>query len=494
MDLTHDLSDCRPLDEVDENAPTGIASAAATHNFNNIAALAYARWERLRGRADLPAVGDEILHDSRFRTPNCIQIAWDEHVATPTVAYLGDDLTGQLAGLAGEAWPNVPVESPLVELLRRISRHAIDERHASEFDEQIVDSDGWITDWQGLALPFTGNEHGAYLVDIMFDLDDPIVGEPMRRPAADNGILLLEQELDPDEMPRPVQASLPAPVLFVCVSDAAKQPPGRHPQEKSGARSRVPPLAAARARWRRSSRNSASAEGISASEPTSEPLLLIQPWEAVSDEVGSHPPPIRPSAPDHLLLSLQSARKQAEKAKGSEERSHFALYAALGAAHDFALLAAAAPERLLEIVTEAGLKMQARAPMTPIAKLIFGAGYDRSRLAEYALALSHAFRLRLPPGSLADYLMDFDGGLKGIVKAERQLHRASEPQEQSRAASLEAKLRKAAVRPLDSLEPAGQEFTLVMARRLPDGTVALLGEVPPDERLFRAAARKFLKG
>lgn len=493
MDLTHDLSDYRPLDEVDEGAPTDDASAAATHNFNSVAALAYARWARLRGKADLPAVAHEILNDSRFLTPNCIQIGWDGHVTTPTVACLGGDLAGQLAGLAGDAWPNVPVESPLVELLRRISRRAIDERRAAEFDEQIVDSDGWITDWQGLVLPFTGNEPGTYLVDILFDLDDPILGEPMRRPPPDDGILLLEQELDPDEMPRPAQASPPPPVLFVCVSDSAKQPLGRNPQEKGGARPRVPPLAAARARWRRSSRNATSAQELSASEPASEPLLLIQPWETASNAGDSRPQPTEPSATDQLLLSLQLARRQAETAIGSEERSHIALYAALGAAHDFALVAAAAPRRLLEIVTEAGLKVQARAPMTPIVKLIFGAGYDRSRLAEYALALSHAFRLRLPPGSFADYLLSYDGGLKGIVKAERQLHRASEPQRQSRSASLETKLRKAAVLSIDNLEPAGQEFTLVIARRLSDGTVALLGEVPPDERLFRAAARKFLK-
>ena len=147
----------------------------------------------------------------------------------------------------------------------------------------------------------------------------------------------------------------------------------------------------------------------------------------------------------------------------------------------------------MEILADAALKVQVRAPMTPMVKLIFGAGYDRARLAEYARALSHALRLRLPAGSFADYLLNFEGGLKGVVKAERQLRRPSEPQGRPPSAGLEAKLRKAAVRPLDSLDPAGQEFALVMARRLPDGTVALLGEVPQDERLFRAAARRFLR-
>lgn len=484
MDLTHDLSDCRLLDETD-----GIRSAAAVPDFNSVAALAYARWERLRGNDDLPAVARANLSDGRFLTPNCIQIAWDAEISTPRIAYLGEDLATQLAGLAGRTWPKVPIESPLVELLRRISRRAIDGRHAAEFDEQITDSEGWIRDCQGLALPFAGNEPGSFLVDIVFDLDDPIVGEPVLHAEPDDGVLLLEQELDPDEMPSLAKASPPPPVLFVCVSDVQKRPADRPRQAKGAVRSLVPPLVPARARWRRPNQEPAAAPGSSAAEP----LLLIQPWETGPGDAdsGAAASAARPAA-DQLLRSLQLARNQAEAASGSEERSHLALYRALGAAYDFALAAADAPERFREIVIEAGLKVQARAPMTPVVKMVFGAGYDRARLAEYALALTHAFRLRLAAGSFADYLLDFGGRLKGVVKTERQLLRASGPTGRLRSGGLEAKLRKVAVRSLDSLEPAGQEFALVMARRLPDGTVALLGEVQ-EERLFRAAARKLLE-
>lgn len=488
MDLTHDLSDCRPLDDADESVPSGPRPQAANHDFNNIAALAYARWERLRGKAELPAVAHDDLSDGCFLTPNCIRITWDEPIATPEITFLGHDLATQFAGIAGKTWPNVPVENPLVELLRRISRRALAERRAAEFDERITDSEGWIRDCQGLALPFTGAEPGTYLVDIMFDLDNPIVSEPVLQHDDDEGVLLLEQELDPDDMPFPRQASLPPPVLFVCVSDTQKQPVERSRRAEGMARSLVPSLAA-KGRRRRPNRNPGPAAGRDAPEP----LLLIQPRESASGEADSHALPEAAAASDQLLRALQLARKQAEVASGSEERSHVALYRAVGAAHDFALLAADEPGRFMEIAIEAGLKVQARAPMTPVAKLIFGAGYDRSRLAEYASALTHAFRLRLPAGSFADYLLNFDGGLKGVVKAERMLRRASEHPGPSRAARLEAKLRNVTVRPLDSLDFAAQEFALVFARRLPDGSVALLGEVPPDERLFRAAARKFLQ-
>src|SRR3546814_10358536 len=63
-----------------------------------------------------------------------------------------------------------------------------------------------------------------------------------------------------------------------------------------------------------------------------------------------------------------------------------------GCTSDLALAAEAGPEDYAEILDDAGLKVQARAPMTPIVKLIFGAGHDKARLTEYAAALSHARR------------------------------------------------------------------------------------------------------
>src|SRR5690606_18934376 len=62
---------------------------------------------------------------------------------------------------------------------------------------------------------------------------------------------------------------------------------------------------------------------------------------------------------------LASAREFAQAAKGSEERSRQALYAAIGRAYDFSIAAAAAPAEFAELVADAGLTMQDRAPMTP---------------------------------------------------------------------------------------------------------------------------------
>ena len=61
--------------------------------------------------------------------------------------------------------------------------------------------------------------------------------------------------------------------------------------------------------------------------------------------------------------------------------------------------------------------------MTPVVKLVFGADYDKTRLTEYAAVLSHAHRMEVARGMLAGFLAQAEGGLKGVVKAERQLRR-----------------------------------------------------------------------
>lgn len=193
---------------------------------------------------------------------------------------------------------------------------------------------------------------------------------------------------------------------------------------------------------------------------------------------------------------LASARELAQAAQGSEDRTRHALYAAIGRAYDFSLAAAEAPAEFDELVTDSGLTVQDRAPMTPVVKLVFGADYDKTRLTEYATALSHAQRLQLPRGGLFAYLASAPGGLKGVVQEERRLKRAEAgkgdaPSADPRA-GLAHKLSELAPLTLADLPTEGEEFVLLIARRLPDGSVAVLGEVPDDLPLLERAARRML--
>jgi hypothetical protein len=192
---------------------------------------------------------------------------------------------------------------------------------------------------------------------------------------------------------------------------------------------------------------------------------------------------------------LAAAREMAAQAHTSEDRTRNALYEAIGRAYDFSLAAAENPADFDELVTDSGLTVQDRAPMTPVVKLVFGADYDKTRLTEYAAALSHAHRLGLPRGGLTDFLRGADGGLKGVVKTERQLRRAetgkADPAADSREA-LAAKLRELPAVALADIAPYGSEFALLMIRRDENGELIVLGEVPEDAALVEKAAKKLV--
>ena len=191
---------------------------------------------------------------------------------------------------------------------------------------------------------------------------------------------------------------------------------------------------------------------------------------------------------------LAAAREMAAAARSSEDRTRNALYEAIGRAYDFSLVAEEKPEDFEEIMVDSGLTVQDRAPMTPVVKLVFGADYDKTRLTEYAAALSHAHRLELPRGTLGDYLRRADGGLKGVVQAERQLRKVESGKaiEEDPREELAAKLRAMPAVDFAEIAPSGAEFALVMIRRSETGGVEIVGEVPEDASLLERAAKKLV--
>lgn len=227
-----------------------------------------------------------------------------------------------------------------------------------------------------------------------------------------------------------------------------------------------------------------------AADATEEPVY--------ADEAHDFAPELVDDLPDNAGLydCLASARELARNADSTEDRSRSALYAAVSRAYDFSLAAAAAPEDYAELIAESGLTVQDRAPMTPVVKLVFGHDYDKTRLTEYAAVLSHAHRLHLERGSLAQFLEETEGGVKAVVKAERRLRREEQgkPVEDPAAVreALAAQLRALDAILLEELDGAGPEFALVLMRRDEIGCAELIGEVPEDIALIERAARKLV--
>jgi hypothetical protein len=190
-----------------------------------------------------------------------------------------------------------------------------------------------------------------------------------------------------------------------------------------------------------------------------------------------------------LADRLWAARETADSVKAGEGRTRAALYRALSLAYDFAVAAQQNPAEYAELLDESGVKAQARAPMTPIVKLVFGIDYDKARLTEFAAALSYAQRQHVASGAFQDFIEKQPGGLKALVAAERQARRpASRPDTRSEVAR--ARLRSAAPISLADL-PGEDEFAVIVTRRGPNGThepVAIVDDDGLVERAIRRAA------
>ena len=98
--------------------------------------------------------------------------------------------------------------------------------------------------------------------------------------------------------------------------------------------------------------------------------------QLVEDLDPANGAPSDPGEDADLADWLAAARETAERASAADSRSRSALYQAVGKAWDFALVAETQPEAFAELLEDAGLSAQARAPMTPVVKLVFGAHYD----------------------------------------------------------------------------------------------------------------------
>jgi len=230
-----------------------------------------------------------------------------------------------------------------------------------------------------------------------------------------------------------------------------------------------------------------------------EPLELVDAYEpvAVKEPAGSEDAfaalEVPADGPELGLYDcLAAARELAHAARSCEDRSRTALYAAVGRAYDFSLAAQAEPEAFAELIADSGLTVQERAPMTPVVKLVFGADYDKTRIAEYASVLGHAHRAGIERGALADYLANAEGGLKGVVQAEREARKADsgDTAHETPREALARKLRAIAPLGFEDIEAEGEEFALVMIRRV-DGQVVVLGEIA-DVALVDKAAKKLV--
>ena len=167
------------------------------------------------------------------------------------------------------------------------------------------------------------------------------------------------------------------------------------------------------------------------------------------------------------------------------------LYHALAEAYRFHLDASKDPSSYRSYLSKHKLRQQQRAPFTPALKLTFGLDYEKTRLTEYAAALSYAARHEVGPDQLAEFLKQEPGGIKGCVARERSYRRGETSPEQA-GLKARAAARQLAAKSLENLT-FDDEYELVLVRDDGNGKKAVLSVVDTSSHLIERAINAAVK-
>ncbi len=390
---------------------------------------AYNYWCSLLGGRDYPSIEDLEPGDIADFGPHSVLLDFTEGSDNPATPYIGSAVRVE-CDLAEEGVRTI-ADVPSRSLLSRLTDHymqIIANRAPVGFEAEFVNQRNHSICYRGILMPFSSD---GDTIDFIY------------------GVINWKSVGQSAEPAAPLKAVLPPlPPEEIEEEDEADAAP--HLVWEDGPLADVTP----------------EAEGDE---------LILAPALAADDDAAG------------LADRLCAARESADICKAADGRSRAALYRALAMAYDFAVAARRVPQDYAEILDDAGVKAQARAPMTPIVKLVFGIDYDKTRLTEFAAALSHAERSGIDFGGFQAFLDAADGGLKGLVAAERKARRPDKPVE-DKAATAKIALRAAPPLALSDL-PTNQEFALVLTRRNAAGVHEVV-ELVADPALLDRALRR----
>jgi len=213
---------------------------------------------------------------------------------------------------------------------------------------------------------------------------------------------------------------------------------------------------------------------------------------AVSETVGTTKNPTKGESSNVLSGLLSAGKRAADGIAHMDNGNRTSLYVALASALNLFERATRNPEAYNSLLREHGVRSQARAPYTPILKLVFGAGYDKTRLTEYAAALSFAVRMGETSANFVEFLKATPGGIKGCVQQERAFKRGADgTPTHARQVEAESILRRMPATALADIAPIApaEEFCVLLARR-GDGVLEVLGQAEIPNSTLDAAIRK----
>ncbi len=444
---------------VDAAPPQADLADAIGTDERRMQVRAYNVWCGLLDGRDFPSIQDLQASAIEDFSSHSVLLNFAEAVNDPATAFVGDAIRAEIGIEKIQRISDVPGRS----LLSRLTDHhfqIIATRAPVGFEAEFVNQRGHEICYRGILMPFSSDGQD---IDYVY------------------GVINWKDNGPAGEAKMPLRAVLP-PIV-------AEREDEQELLDKLAAEERE-----YEERLCQRNRALASMPTVPKLDKQDESHTLIPHliWEdgPLADPVIDEEPVIMVDGDAGLADRLAVARESAEVCKAADGRSRGALYRALAMAYDFAVAARRVPEDYAEILEDAGVKTQARAPMTPVVKLVFGVDYDKTRLTEFAAALSNAERENVDFGGFEAFLDAADGGLKGLVAAERKARRPDRPVEDR------VELAKAALRaapPLALAELAtNQEFALVLTRRNANGAhevVELVADPVLLDRALRRAAR-----
>lgn len=452
-------------DAVDHAPPPAIGT-----DERRMQVRAYNFWASLLEDRNYPSIEDvdpTLLPDFG---PNSVLLDFTDSIEDPAISYIGMELASECApdGELPERLSQVQPRS----LLSRITDHYMQilaNQSPIGFEAEFVNHAGATILYRGILLPFSSDDD---TIDFIFGVIN--WKEIADARSSDELLLEIDQALEAG--------------LSLAGSDS--------------------PLSTDLTDWADGPASTlSSAEDVTPSESENAGAFAGMIARPSFDLTGqSDLPAAADDEPFEMAHDVESveladwlalARDTAQEAKSSEERTRAALYDAVSRAWDFALAAADNPGDFAEMLEDAGLTRQVRAPMTPIVKLVFGIDYDKTRLTEYAAVLNYAQRTGIGRGELGDFLKTAEGGLKGVIAEERAFRRAQDgkapkPARKGPRKAIAKKLRAMDARDFADLPVSGEEFALIMIRRNAEGGIEVLGEVPENAALIEKAARQLI--
>jgi hypothetical protein len=477
----------------EEAPPANDVAAVIGTDERRMHVRAYNYWVSLLDGRDFPSIEDLEPGDVEDFAQHSVLLDFTCGRDNPAIPYVGPAIRDE-CGLDDNM--RMIADVPNRSLLSRLTDHymqIIANRSPVGFEAEFENPTGESICYRGILMPFSSDGEA---IDFIYGVINwKRVGEAAEQPAAAEmpTVEFAEPEVAPDEIVE--DASFEAHPMAENDPSVDEEPePESEEEEVLELTQFVEPVPVEEAAPAENIWPEPDAEVTSdAPEATIQAERAHFSWEDGplhdgDDDEGLAFPEIALDDNAGLADRLWAARETAESVKAGEGRTRAALYRALSLAYDFAVAAQRNPEEYAELLEESGVKAQARAPMTPIVKLVFGIDYDKARLTEFAAALSFAQRQDVELGEFQTFIEKQPGGLKALVAAERQARRP-DGKADSKGEVARARLRNAAPISLADV-PEADEFAVVITRRGADGRhepVAIIDDEALVERAIRRA-------